>query len=1105
MLSRPRAQRIRNSFRCCGNLLGFFLFVGGCWVMGLEAGFAQQQRIEGSRLLQQGVGMPEIVANSPVPTLTTNQLTYDPVRREVVAAGYDKVVRAWPYRDGRIDFENVKYYRWAGWRQQRGTINDFALTSDGKLIAIAGWGMQPADVAIVDRDSGEVVGAFEAAGEDRFKRFTIKALTFDHRNEWLLIGQSNGAVVAWNLRTKEVRGLRAGSEGPSVRSIQESYETGIADLHVSENGTLYVVTAEGLVESRGVRDWARVERSVELGIRTWKAVIAWETDSLFVGGYSPPKDKSVIEIVRLGTLAEERSIDVSRGETRLSCLCLGADSNHLFTTVVVLNSLEQGGERIVIDTNGRVVERLRNGELDVCASRIDEGHVVVSRGLTHAIEILDAEDLELLDSSNEFSTQLNNLKISRDGKFLSFQNEGNQGQWVERIFDLHSRVWATDVHPEGGWLDSADSDGWDFLNTNGVPQVRRRNRAAINLPHDRAYDQVRCHAWRSGQRTRLLLGHAFGVTEWELRDDGAPRVSRVFIGVPGYVTEIVVDEPRKVMYTLSSEGRISAWSLSDWPDTPRFGAAFDVRQGKLVVSRVAEGSPAWDMGLIRGDQIEIVAGVGNEVFQGPDAQLQALNSATPGVNRSLAWSRAGEARQFVGSTRFLTNPTWVFFPQASTKEWILWSWKNYFFDCSTNGADLVGWQISRSVKETPVFVSTADVKQRFFFPERVTELVTNLRAGADLVQLSQLVPPSVDISYDENRREVTIEATVKEGIFTSSPTEVSLWIDDHRIHLATGITAPYRETVRLPDRLRAGSHVLVGQSYSAYGARARAQKIVLQGPSQADSGRQLHILSIGIADFGRTRPAGLWNALNTARSDARDISRRLPELFQGFEQGEIIELLNNDASREAVFKQLDDLKARVANRPDDVLVVFMAGHGHVPVVPGKERDPWSFVFISPRYDMQDSYGTGIPFSQPEFGTRQRSTENVYDKLAEIACHKWLILDCCHSGAVIGSSNNRVIQSLCPEGFGPVILTAADISQESSAGGGNGYLTGTLLDVARNPQGIPDRQNSESIELVEFMEFVQQQVSESTRGTDKPQDPQIFIGDKALMLTPLRPR
>src|SRR5580692_6596415 len=53
------------------------------------------------------------------------KLTKDQYR---LAIGDDKVVRIWPYRDGKLQKEGMKVLRWSVWREQRGAIFAMALS-----------------------------------------------------------------------------------------------------------------------------------------------------------------------------------------------------------------------------------------------------------------------------------------------------------------------------------------------------------------------------------------------------------------------------------------------------------------------------------------------------------------------------------------------------------------------------------------------------------------------------------------------------------------------------------------------------------------------------------------------------------------------------------------------------------------------------------------------------------------------------------------------------------------------------------------------------------------------------------------------------------------
>src|SRR5262245_3991318 len=99
---------------------------------------------------------PELVVDSGGRQGTCDQLLFSPDGKHLLAAGDDKVVRIWPWADGKLSDKGQKLLRWSIWREQRGAIYALALSPDGQRLALGGLGVRTSTVALLDRGSGNV-------------------------------------------------------------------------------------------------------------------------------------------------------------------------------------------------------------------------------------------------------------------------------------------------------------------------------------------------------------------------------------------------------------------------------------------------------------------------------------------------------------------------------------------------------------------------------------------------------------------------------------------------------------------------------------------------------------------------------------------------------------------------------------------------------------------------------------------------------------------------------------------------------------------------------------------------------------------------------------
>src|SRR5262249_12522253 len=158
----------------------------------------------------------------------------------LLAAGDDKVVRAWPFDKGKLT-ARARLLRWRIFREKLGSIYAMALSPDEKLVAIGGLGIRAGEVAVLDRATGKVE---HARALDRALRdeddFGVQALTFSPDGKSLVVGKADGTVWLWPLKEKYARKVgrfsRFEEDYNPVRLLHFLDEQGKKLLAVTEDG-----------------------------------------------------------------------------------------------------------------------------------------------------------------------------------------------------------------------------------------------------------------------------------------------------------------------------------------------------------------------------------------------------------------------------------------------------------------------------------------------------------------------------------------------------------------------------------------------------------------------------------------------------------------------------------------------------------------------------------------------------------------------------------------------------------------------------------------------------------------------------------------------------
>src|SRR4051794_28672221 len=185
------------------------------------------------------------------------------------------------------------------------------------------------------------------------------------------------------------------------------------------------------------------------------------------------------------------------------------------------------------------------------------------------------------------------------------------------VFDLPRRVMAENPNQE--WVGPlTTADGWSIEPDADNPRLwwavnQRPGAASVRRPIE--FDSKRevlplCYTFLPATDTaptRVLIGHESGCSMYNLTLQRATRV-RLFTGHSGKVYSIVVakDKERPWFVTAGADQTVAAWGLTDWPSQPNLGATFAAKAGRVEVTAIDPGSPAWETGLRVGDTIDLL-------------------------------------------------------------------------------------------------------------------------------------------------------------------------------------------------------------------------------------------------------------------------------------------------------------------------------------------------------------------------------------------------------------------------------------------------------------------------------------------------------------------
>ncbi len=1057
-----------------------------------------------ARLSRLAVDEPEIHFKSNGRSGACDVLAFSHDGSRLFAVGEDKVVHRWAV--GPATLRNEPPLHWNTFREQRGSIYALAM-SDPKdplpKIAIAGNGKLNADVALFHPGTGQFLGAispFFARSTDPYygARFVIWALAFSPAGDRLAIGDGAGNVwecplVGGRPSSEKVALARKGD--PQVqndsRILWVGYLPGGQLAFASRDGRVSV--AAGGKETL-LFDWKfgeRVDQVVTSGDGRWLAA-------------RPARDtaKGCDVKVRLLAGGGERSVHFPYGhypdEIALdktgSRLAVGlsvfpvvdrrSQKQHFAVELpgkVAIYELAPGGPRefttVPVPARPDRIAFHPDGKLLATADSLDHGTTLWS---------LDEKGLRSLGRDVGIGAQLWAVGMTPDGRHLCFKTRRNpnpthpndradpNAPWVTFDMGEAPRGWAnTQMVPEapksslGGWtVRTHDGMGYDDLTWYVVePGGRTRHKLPLDPLRD---DAPRCYTFLPGVRAgtvRLAVGHAWGASVFELSPGTQPSRVRRFNGHAGYVTAIAPTLGGKGLVTCGRDQAIALWNLADFPSEPLLGASFVQRPGGIFVNAVDVGSPAQEAGLSAGDRVlQFMRGDSPDPV--PQARwLQEFKNPSP-LREMLWWvDRPGMGKNVDNrvKTSLLHRPAARFLPMTNG-EWVLYTYRQCYYDCSPNGDHFIEWLISKNQPDrAPDVLPVEQFAKYLNKPAKVGEVVKLLARESARPILPDLFPPTLTIKGDAalTKPGQNVKVTVdfvpqpRQDGATNPVARIELWLNGHQPVLPDAgqdgkfpakVPGQITFTVRSTD-LRTGPNTLqavgIGADDPGTGLGSGAGKSAVlslnhQGPPVR---RRLYAVVVGLADYRALDASGKQDLPGT-RLDTRRL-KAVWEVVQktgGYvtdETTEVVRLQDREVTKARIIKEIKRIGAQA--RPDDLFVLCLCGHGATFDPGGKLIEDGSngdWYYAIPHLDATASL-------KPQDLGRPKQFE-AFLKDAEVLKAvsnpdfrptPLLLLDCCHSGVAarkgdLQASARNSQRSLTSNGFGPVVIAACAPNQKS---------------------------------------------------------------------------
>jgi len=640
------------------------------------------------------------------------------------------------------------------------------------------------------------------------------------------------------------------------------------------------------------------------------------------------------------------------------------------------------------------------------------------------------------------------------------------------------------------WL----AGGWSVQRKSGGSLQLYRNRAAKGtvvldpqLPHLEE-GIVRCYCWlpdRQGKPYAIVVGTNLqnSIYVCRLVERGRCPIIRHFRGHHDYIASVGVSRDLRYLVSGSADGTVKFWSLAGYEQgntvLDKWGAEFAVRGNQLVAASVHPAGPLFRKGLRDGDVVTELAWLTGEV-EGketrPAEMLQKLRQLPWGTQALVRYTRGGDkkALQLVDAWPPLAS---LFVSREG--EWAFWTPAGYY-DASVNGHRLFGWQVNRGVDRLPDFYRADQFYRKL---ERGDVMEKLLPAGSLPAAFRLAARPTPDLHAAlpgqiaaTPRVEILSPrpgALVRPGsnlvrakVFANGVVAVREKLLSRR-PVADGMEEQtYEWNVPLTQDEKSLIQVVVGTDAPT---AAFGDVVVDRQPLPTPRSAKLFVVAAAVNKYGDPEIQPLAFSVADAESVIEAMRSRTRGLYD-FDEATV---LTNEKVTPKTWKQaLKQLQQRLKNvaQPDDLVVLFLAGHG---VVDSKTQ---KYYFVG--HDLKlANFNKGLFAACISW--------DDFRSLADIPCRKLALLDTCHSGAIQPQRSRdlkRAVRQLHEDVIFTVTASTGEQLSAEKASWQHGAFTKCLLEAL---DGRADKSRDGVVTLDEAVAYVKRSVSELTGGGQTP--------------------